>query len=210
MPAQTLFSINKPYNVIPNDTTSNSSASKSKLHHTISHSNLAKPNKKTVVNVPKKSPYLAVKSKSDLNTLKTYPDSFTIVASPKRSPSAGYQNKRRTKVIDKSSVNGKNSLKLKNDDEDDEDYMMDYEWVKPAAEKLYEASKKYLDEPCYVGKHYNERVPQQEKVPSYMLDHFGKEVPVIPTYTTDNFDQQVSMVTSPIITEKVNIGSSNR
>lgn len=156
--------------------------------------------------MPKKSPYLAVKSKSDLNT---YPDSFTIVASPKRSPSAGYQNKRRTNVINKSNVIEKNSLTL---DDDDEDYMMDYEWVKPPAEKLYEASKKYLDEPCYVPKHFNERVPQvpQDKVPSYVLDHFGKEVPVISSYSTDNFEKQISMVTSPIITEKVNIGSSNR
>lgn len=156
-----------------------------------------------MINVAKKSQYLCVKSKSDLNTLKTYPDSFTIVASPKRSPSAGYQKKRRTKVTEK------NSSKLKNDDDDD-DYMMDFEWVKPPAEKLYEASKKYLDEPCYVPKHFNELVTPLETVPSYVLDHFGKEVPVVPTYSIENFEKQASMVTSPIITEKVKIGSNNR
>lgn len=183
--------------MIPSDTTSNSSSSKSKLNHSVAHSKLPKTKKKPAVGV-QKSPYTMVKSKSDLNTLKTYPDSFTIVASPKRSPSAGYQNKRRKDVIEK--ANG--TLK-----EDDDDSIMDFDWVKPPAEKLYEASQKYLSEPTYVPGHFGEPVPMNP--PEYVLDHFGKEVPVTP-YIVDNYGKQVSMPTSPIITDKVMIGSSNR
>lgn len=190
--------------MIPNDTTSNSSSSKSKLNHSISHSRLTKAKKKPEVGV-QKSPYLTVKSKSDLNTLKTYPDSFTIVASPKRSPSAGYQNKRRKNLVDRKNVIEKDNMKRKDDDDDS---IMDFEWVKPPAEKLYEASRKYLDEPAYVPKHFGEPVPQEP--PAYVLDHFGKEVPETPPYVIDNYGKQISMPTSPIITEKVNIGSSNR
>lgn len=103
-----------------------------------------------------------VKSKSDLNSLKTYPDSFTIITSPKRSPSAGYQNKRRKS------------------NEEDEDSIMDFEWIKPAPEKLYEAAsagEKYLGEPTYIP------------------DHFGPHV---------------SMPSSPILTEKIIVGSTHR
>lgn len=153
---------NKPHNVIPTDTASNSSSSK--LTVSISHS---KPQKKKLppVVLVKKTPHtLVVKSKSDLNNnLKTYPDSFTIVSSPKRSPSAGYQNKRR-----------------KNINDDDDDSIMDFEWVKPPPEMLYEASK-----------------ASEENIeePTYIADHFG---------------QHVSMPTSPIITDKIIVGSSHR
>lgn len=144
--------------MIPLDTASNSSSSK--LTVSISHS---KPPKKKPPILTKKSPPTMVKSKSDLNSLKTYPDSFTIVSSPKRSPSAGYQNKRR-----------------KNINDDDDDSIMDFEWVKPPPEMLYEASKaseKHVEEPTYIS------------------DHFG---------------QHVSMPTSPIITDKIIVGSSHR
>lgn len=103
-----------------------------------------------------------VKSKSDLNSLKTYPDSFTIITSPKRSPSAGFDNKRRKDV------------------EEDNDSIIEFEWIKPPAEKLYEAAsvcEKYFDDPDFIG------------------DHFG---------------QRVSLPSSPIITDKIMIGSSNR
>lgn len=103
-----------------------------------------------------------VKSKSDLNTLKTYPDSFTVLPSPKRSPSAGYNNKRR-----------KNN-------EDDDDSLADFEWIKPPPEMLYEAATaadKYMDDPAYV---------------------------------TDHFGQHVSVPSSPIITDKIMVGSTHR
>jgi hypothetical protein len=191
----------KPHNVIPLDTTSNSSSSKSKFNHSVAHSKLPKAKKKPVASV-QKSPYTMVKSKSDLNTLKTYPDSFTIVASPKRSPSAGYQNKRRKNVIEKANV----KLKPK---EDDDDSIMDFEWVKPPAEKLYEASQRYLEEPTYVPGHFGEPVPMTP--PAYVSDHLGKKVPMTPPYVVEgNYGKQISMPTSPIITDRVMIGSSHR
>ena len=183
---------NRQNRVVPLDITSNSSSSK--LNHSIAHTksvrrkppikplvktsgksttrpspllrrSLSRPSLKPppVKSVVQKNPYaLGGKSKSDLNSLKTYPDSFTILPSPKRSPSAGYTNKRQ------------------NSDEEDDDSVMDFEWVKPAAEKLYEAATtgdKYLGEPTFIA------------------DHFG---------------QHVSVPTSPIITDKVKIGSSHR
>lgn len=173
-PSRVFFTNNKPHNVIPTDTASNSSSSK--LSHSIAHSRLPKKTlpprlpvtarkaslKEKAVQKEKAVPYTMVKSKSDLNTLKTYPDSFTILPSPKRSPSAGYNNKRR-----------KNN-------EDDEDSVMDCEWIKPPAEKLYEAASagdKYIDDSAYV------------------MDHFG---------------QHVSVPSSPIITDKIMVGSSHR
>jgi hypothetical protein len=200
--------------VIPLDTTSNSSSqhSKSKFNHSVAHSKLPKSKKKPLASV-QKTPYTMVKSKSDLNTLKTYPDSFTIVASPKRSPSAGYQNKRRKSVIKrenaklKENANLKENVKLK---EDDDDSIMDFEWKKPPAEKLYEAGRKYLDEPTYVPGHFKEPVPMSP--PAYLMDHFGTEVqvPMTPPFVIDNYGKQISMPTSPIITDRVMIGSSHR
>lgn len=105
-----------------------------------------------------------VKSKSDLNTLRTYPDSFTIVISPKRSPSAGYQDRRKKPA------------------EEDEDSIMEFEWVKPPPEKLYEAAQAQADE-------------KLDEEPTYVTDHFG---------------QHISMPTSPIITDKIMVGSSHR
>lgn len=156
------FSNDKTNRVIPIETTTSNSSS-SKLNHSVAHSKL-QPKKKTTKAsaAAKNSPYLLVKSKSDLNSLKTYPDSFTIITSPKRSPSAGFNNKRR-----------------KNEDED-EDSIIEFEWVKPPPEKLYEAAncgEKYLEEPAYIA------------------DHFG---------------QKVSLPSSPIITDKIMVGSSHR
>lgn len=157
-PSRVFFKNNKPHNVIPRETTSTSSSSK--LNHSVSHCKQA-PRKKPVS--AQKTPFTMVKSKSDLNSLKTYPDSFTIITSPKRSPSAGYnQNKRR-----------------KNNDDDD-DSIMEFEWVKPPPEKLYEAAnagEKYLDDPAYIS------------------DHFG---------------QHISVPSSPIVTDKIIVGSSHR
>lgn len=155
-PARVFFTNNKPQNVIPLETTSNSSSSK--LNHSIGHSKIPR---KIPVNA-QKTPFTMVKSKSDLNSLKTYPDSFTIITSPKRSPSAGYENKRR-----------KNN-------EEDEDSIMEFEWIKPPAEMLYEAATagdKYLGEP---------------------------------TYVTDHFGTHVSMPSSPIVTDKIMVGSTHR
>lgn len=153
-PSRKFFTNNKPHDVIPLETTSNSSSSK--LNHSIGHSKI--PRKIPV----DKSPFTMVKSKSDLNNLKTYPDSFTIITSPKRSPSAGYQNKRRKR------------------NEEDEDSIVDFEWIKPPAEKLYEAASagdKYLGEPTYIP------------------DHFGP---------------YISLPSSPIMTDKIIVGSNHR
>lgn len=155
-PSRVFYTKSKPTKVIPPDTTSSSSSSK--FNHSVAHSKGAK--KKPVVT--KKPQFTMVKSKSDLNTLKTYPDSFTILPSPKRSPSAECQSGRRKSNLD------------------DEDEMMDFDWVKPPPEKLYEAANsgdKSFDEP---------------------------------TYVTDHFGQLVSMPTSPILTDKIMVGSSNR
>lgn len=167
-PKRVFYNNNKPSNVIPQDTVSSSASSK--LNHSVSHSRIPrkKPPPRLPVNARKapqkdKTPYTMVKSKSDLNTLKTYPDSFTVLPSPKRSPSAGYNNKRR-----------------KNNDDDDDDSLADFEWIKPLPEKLYEAATaadKYMDEP---------------------------------TYITDHFGQHVSVPSSPIITDKIMVGSSHR
>lgn len=149
----------KPTIVIPLDTASNSSSSKSKLNISISHS---RPPKKRPPAV-KPVQFTMVKSKSDLNSLRTYPDSFTIVTSPKRSPSAGYQNRR------------------KKPNEEDDDSIMEFEWVKPPPELLYEAAK-------------SDEMHNHDE-PAYIPDHFG---------------QLISMPTSPIITDKIMVGSSNR
>lgn len=144
----------------PLDTTSNSSSS----NFTRSFTNLRMVRKKPQQTPPppKKPPNaIQTKSKSDLNYLKTYPDSFTVLPSPRRSPSAGYTKDRR-KAID-----------------EDDDSIVDFEWVKPPPEKLYEAATtcdKY-DEPTFIA------------------DHFG---------------QRIAVPTSPIITDKVNVGSNFR
>jgi hypothetical protein len=172
--------------VIPQETTSNSSSSK--LNHSVSHSKIPKrksltklPTKATKgaakASTPKNPKITLVKSKSDLNSLRTYPDSFTIVTSPKRSPSAGPHNKRR-----------------KNPEEDD-DLVMEFEWVKPPPEKLYEAAslkEKFVEEPIYENGHFGPRVVDE---PVYVPDHFG---------------QRISVPTSPILTDKVMVGSSHR
>lgn len=191
-PARTFYANNKLNKVIPLECTSNSSssrskfsasklpASKSRLCHSISHSKL--PLKKKPMQ-PNKVPYTMVKSKSDLNSLKTYPDSFTIVTSPKRSPSAGYNQNRR----------------LKGTEEDDDSIMDYYEWVKPPPEKLYEAAsagdQRSFCEQKYVGleKDFGDQKSFDE--PLYISDHFG---------------QRISVPSSPIITDKVMIGSSHR
>lgn len=162
VPPRVFYLNNKPNHVIPPDTTSNSSSSK--LNHCVGHSKQPPKQKNALQKSTseQKSHFLTVKSKSDLNTLKTYPDSFTIITSPKRSPSAGYNSKR-----------------SRNNEEED-DSILEFEWIKPPAEKLYEAAsagEKYFDEP------------------SYIADHFG---------------QRVSVPTSPILTDKIMVGSNNR
>lgn len=178
-----MFSSNQQQNrVIP--TATSSTASSSKLNHSVAHSKLPLKKKASKSSASaKKSPFLMVKSKSDLNALKTYPDSFTIIStqSPKRSPSAGFNSKRK-----------------KNEDEDD-DSIIEFEWVKPPPEKLYEAAsaaEKYLDEPAYTADHFGPRVSEKYlDEPAYIADHFG---------------QRVSLPSSPIITDKIMIGSSHR
>lgn len=143
-----------------------STSSSSKLNHTVSHVILKKtkpPPKTTKKNVP----FTMVKSKSDLMSLKSYPESFTIVTSPKRSPSAGYTESKRRKTCGK---------------EDDDEEMMDYEWIKPPAAKLYEAAQ------------VADAINSIEE----------------PPYVTDVFGQHIAKPTTPILTDKVMIGSSHR
>lgn len=108
-----------------------------------------------------------VKSKSDLMGLKSYPESFTVVTSPRRSPSAGFSESKRRKC----------------ENDDDEDSIMDFEWVKPSPSKLLEAAQSVE--------------PDEMEV---------EETP----YITDMFGQQVSIPTTPILTDKVMVGSSHR
>jgi hypothetical protein len=144
---------------------STSTTSSSKLNHSIA---LSKTKSKT--STTDRSPYLMVKSKSDLNSLKTYPDSFTILISPKRSPSAGYNNNNKRKP----------SLGGMGDDDDDDDSIIDIEWNRPAPEKLYEAAKA-------AEKQYEEQ--------NFVIDEFG---------------QHISVPTSPILTDKIIVGSRHR
>lgn len=147
----------KPHNEITAEATSYCSSSK--LYHSIGLSKIShkKPHD------AKKFPFTMVKSKSDLNTLKAYPDSFTIISSSNlnRSPSDDYQDKRRKS------------------NEEDDDSMMDFEWIKPPPDKLAAASagEKYLGEP---------------------------------TYNPDHFGTHVSMPSSPILTDKIIVGSTHR
>lgn len=116
-------------------------------------------------------PYTMVKSKSDLLSIKSYPESFTIVTSPRRSPSAGFKESKRRKYA------GGN-------DDGDEDSIMDFEWVKPSPSMLFEAAQSGIAD---------EEVIVEE-----------------PPYITDAFGQHVSIPTTPILTDKVMVGSSHR
>lgn len=152
-----------------------STSSSSKLNHTVSHV-VPVNTKKPLLRKPKLplkrsnavAPYTMVKSKSDLLSLQSYPESFTIVPSPRRSPSAGFSETKRRK--------------FRNDD--DEDSIMDFEWVKPSPSKLLEAAQSAAPE-------------EVEAVEE-------------PPYITDIFGQHVSIPTTPILTEKVMVGSSHR
>lgn len=137
-------------------TKSPSTSSKfSKFNNSVTHSAQS-----STKQTPKTTPYTLVKSKSDLMSLKTYPNSFTIVSSPfTRSPSAGGQ-KTRKPTLDK-------------EKDEDGDSLMDFDWIKPAPEKLYEAA--------------------QYKEKDYDVD-----------------PRDMSMPTTPILTDKVNIGNKNR
>jgi hypothetical protein len=112
----------------------------------------------------KPQPYTMVKSKSDLMGLKSYPEAFTIVTSPRRSPSVncGEIKKRKTS----------------NDDDEIESFM-ESDWIKPPASKLYEAA-------------HAEDIEMAED----------------PPYITDIFGQHVSIPTTPILTDKIMIGSN--
>lgn len=111
-----------------------------------------------------------VKSKSDLLSIKSYPESFTIVTSPRRSPSAGFKESKRRKYA------GGN-------DDGDDDSIMDFEWAKPSAAMLLEAAQSGIAD---------------------------EEVHEEPPYITDSFGQHVSIPTTPILTDKVMVGSSHR
>lgn len=115
-------------------------------------------------------PYTMVKSKSDLLSIKSYPESFTIVTSPRRSPSAGFKESKRRKYA------GGN-------DDGDDDSIMDFEWAKPSAAMLLEAAQSGIAD---------------------------EEVHEEPPYITDSFGQHVSIPTTPILTDKVMVGSSHR
>lgn len=160
---------NKSTSAIAIDTASTSSSSK--LNHTVSHV-VVKNTKPARAPTKRTTPFTMVKSKSDLMSLKSYPESFTIVTSPRRSPSANFEESKRRKF-------NKNGVVMEDDDDDE---IMDFDWVKPPASKLYEAAQA-----C-------------EKIES-IED---------PPYVTDSFGQHVSIPTTPILTDKVMIGSSHR
>lgn len=148
-----------------------STSSSSKLNHTVSHvilKNTKAPARKTK-DTKKDVPFTMVKSKSDLMSLNSYPEAFTIVTSPRRSPSAGYCESKRRKI---GGCGG----------EDDDDDMMEYEWVKPPAAKLYEAAQA-----------------------AESVDNIEE-----PPYAVDIFGQHISKPTTPILTDKVMVGSSHR
>lgn len=107
-------------------------------------------------------------------SLKTYPNSFTVVSSPfTRSPSAGGYKTRNTSIV-------------KDKDEDgDGDSLMDFDWIKPAPEKLYEAAK------------YKEKENTYETIDDTIQDY-------------DVNYRDMSMPTTPILTDTVNIGPKNR
>jgi hypothetical protein len=154
--------------------------SSSKLNHTVSHVDVTNSRKPPLLNNKKlpfkksnaTAPYTMVKSKSDLISLKSYPESFTIVASsPRRSPSAGFSESKRRKMGEVDA---------------DEDSIMDFEWVKPAPAKLLEASQIGLNE-----------LQNEEEVEESL-------------YITDALGQHISIPTTPILTDKVMVGSSHR
>jgi hypothetical protein len=153
--------------------------SSSKLNHTVSHVDVTNSRKLPLLNNKKlpfkktnaTAPYTMVKSKSDLISLKSYPEAFTIVASsPRRSPSAGFSESKRRK---------------KGEVDADEDSIMDFEWNKPTPAKLLEAAQNGLE-------------PQNEEE---VEESF---------YITDALGQHVSIPTTPILTDKVMVGSSHR
>lgn len=105
-------------------------------------------------------------------SLKTYPNSFTVVSSPfTRSPSAGGQKSRKPSVVQ--------------DKDEDGDSLMDFDWIKPAPEKLFEAAQYKEKENIYES--------VDDKIVDYDVDH-----------------RDMSMPTTPILTDKVNIGNKNR
>lgn len=146
--SRTFYNNNVPSKNLVMDSTS--AASSSKLNHSIAHSIPSKIDLNA--STMNRSPFLMVKSKSDLNSLKTYPDSFTILASPRKSPSAGYNNKNRRPTL--GGVAG---------DDDDDDSIIDIEWNRPPPDKLYEAAK--AAENLY-------------EEPDYVIDEFGQHVSV--------------------------------
>lgn len=110
--------------------------------------------------------------------LKTYPNSFTVVSSPfTRSPSAGGVKSRKPSIL-----KDKDNTK---DEDGDGDSLMDFDWIKPAPEKLFEAAQ------------YKEKENTYESIDDKIVD-----------YDVDHRD--MSMPTTPILTDKVNIGPKNR
>jgi hypothetical protein len=141
---------------------------------------------KNIVNNSKKPPLppvKLVKSKSDMHSsLKTYPDSFTVLPSPKKSPSAGSNMKRRRT--------------LGGCEEDDDDSILDTDWIKPPAEKLFEVSSL--------------REPDEELIEKCGEDVCEETVEIETKYAIDHYGQKVSMPTTPIITDRIMTGSRNR
>lgn len=125
-----------------------------------------------------------VKSKTE-HTLKTYPDSFTVLPSPKRSPSAGCITKHR-----KSS-----------DYDDDDSIQIETGWVKPPAEKLLEFASIHDDD---------ERLSMDCEIELMGEEEEDNEELKNRKYNIDQFGQKVSMPTTPIITDRVKTGSKNR
>lgn len=109
---------------------------------------------------PPLPPVKLVKSKSDMHSLKTYPDSFTVLPSPKKSPSAGANTKRRRT--------------LGGCEDDDDDSILDTDWVKPPPEKLFEVSSV---RESVVEKGVDEDDDCEEMLETkYSIDQYGQRI----------------------------------
>jgi hypothetical protein len=143
---------------------------------------------------PPLPPVKLVKSKSDMHSLKTYPDSFTVLPSPKKSPSAGANVKRRRT--------------LGGCQDDDDDSILDSDWIKPPVEKLYEVSS--LRKPERPTELLEVECKDEEIIEECRKDVCEETMEVETKYTIDHYGQKVSMPTTPIITERIMTGSRNR
>lgn len=127
-----------------------------------------------------------VKSKTE-HTLKTYPEAFTVLPSPKKSPSAGCLAKRRRS----------------SDFDDGDSVQIESDWIKPPVDKMLDfvtpREEEMMEDDC--GDYEIELMGEEEEESDELK---GRK------YHIDQFGQKVSMPTTPIITDRVKTGSKNR